>query len=263
LTAVEVRHTVAGPADAPVLVLSNSIGSSLAAWEQQEPLAAEVRVVRYDQRGHGRSPVPPGPYTLADLGADVVALLDRLEVSRASFCGLSLGGMVGMWLAAYAPDRIDRLLLCCTSVEPGTPQAWHDRAATVRADGMGPLADAVLGRWFTPGFREREPGTAAQMRAMFEATPPEGYAGCCEAIATMDLEPALPRIAAPTLVVAGAQDPATPPPHAERIAAGIPGARVEVVDDAAHLAPVEQPAALNALIRAHLSVTPPSEGSSP
>jgi 3-oxoadipate enol-lactonase len=250
--AVEVGYESTGPDDGPVLVLSNSLGSTGVMWDPQVPrLADRLRVVRYDHRGHGGSPVPPGPYSLDDLGADALALLDRLDLERVDWCGLSLGGMVGMWLAINAPERIDRLVLCCTSARLGPPEMWADRAATVRAEGVEAIADAGIGRWLTEGFIEREPEKTAAVRAMLAATPDEGYAGCCAAIEHMDLIPELGAVRAPTLVIAGRQDPATPPEHGERIAAGIPGARLELVD-AAHLATIEQPDAMTELIAGHL-----------
>ncbi len=253
MTAVEVHHDVSGPPGAPMVVLSNSLGSTPAMWFRQLPALTErLRVVRYDHRGHGRSPVPPGPYELADLGADVLALLDRVGVERVHWCGLSLGGMVGMWLAINAPERIDRLVLCCTSAKLGPPSMWAERAATVRAEGVDAVADAGIGRWLTAGFIEREPEITAQVRAMLAATPAEGYAGCCAVIEHMDLLDRLGEIRAPTLVVAAAQDPAAPPEHGERIAAAVPGARFALIDDAAHLAAVEQPDAVTDLITGHL-----------
>jgi 3-oxoadipate enol-lactonase len=253
VSSVAVAYEIAGPQDAPTLVLSNSLGSTTAMWDRQVPALAErLRVVRYDHRGHGRSPVPPEPYDLADLGADVLALLDRLGAERVHWCGLSLGGMVGMWLASNAPERIDRLVLCCTSAKLGPPEMWADRAASVRAQGVDAIADAGMERWLTDGFREREPETTAQVRAMLAATPAEGYAGCCGVIERMDLLDRLGEIVAPALVVAAAQDPATPPEHGERIAASVPGARFELIDDCAHLAAVEQPDAVTRLIAGHL-----------
>jgi 3-oxoadipate enol-lactonase len=257
---VPVHFVAEGPPDAPVLVLSNSLGSTLAMWDPQVPvLARHFRVVRYDHRGHGGSPVPPGPYEIADLGADLLGLLDGLGVARAHICGLSLGGMVGMWVAAHAPERVDRLVLCCSSARLGPPEAWLQRAATVRAQGTGAVADAVVGRWFTPGYAARNPALVARMRAMIAATPAEGYAACCDAIARMDLEPDLQAIGAPTLAIAGADDPAIPPEHSHRIAAGIADCRVVVVEDVAHLANVEQAEAVTALIRDHLRDTPTEE----
>ncbi len=246
---VDLHYTVDGPPDGPVLLLGSSLGTAGALWQPQlAMLAQRHRVVRYDHRGHGRSPVPAGPYTMDDLGGDVLALLDRLGVARARLGGISLGGMVAMWVAAYAPDRVERLALLCTSARLGPPEAWADRAATVRAGGMTAIADAVLGRWFTPGFPQRHAGIVGWTRCQLTSTPVQGYAACCAAIETMDLEPVLHAITAPTLVIAGAQDPSTPPEHARRIADAVPGARLAVVPDAAHLANVEQPDAVNALL---------------
>jgi 3-oxoadipate enol-lactonase len=220
---------------------------------QSDRLGERFRTLRYDIRGHGRSEVPAGPYSMADLGSDLVALLDRLEIERASLCGLSIGGMISMWASAHAPERVERLVLCCTSAQLGPPESWYERAATVRADGVGAVADAVLGRWFTPRFREARPEVLERMRATLAGTPREGYAGCCEAIAEMDLTPDLPAIAAPTLVIAGADDPSTPPEHGRRIAELIPGARFEVVAPAAHLATIERPDLTTAMILRFLS----------
>jgi 3-oxoadipate enol-lactonase len=241
-------HVVDGPAEAPVLVLGPSLGSTVEMWRPQiAALSRSLRVVRFDYRGHGRSPAPPGPYTVDDLGGDVLELLDHLGVDRAHYAGLSLGGMVGMWLGAYAPQRIDRLALLCTGACLPPAQGWFDRAATVRAAGMAAVADAIVTRWFTPAFAEREP-----YRQMLLDADPEGYAACCGAIGALDLRPVLGRITAPTLVIAGALDPATPPSLGEQIAAAVPGARFEVVEGAAHLANVERADEVNRLLAAHL-----------
>ena len=209
--AVSVHHVVEGQPDAPVVVLSNSLGSTLAMWDPQVPALAErFRVVRYDHRGHDGSPVPTGPYELSDLAEDVIALLDRLEVERAHICGMSLGGMVAMWLGAHVPDRIDRLVLCSRRRASGSPPAWLDRAATVRAHGTDAVADRVIGRWFTPGYADGNPELVGRMRAMIAGTPPEGYAACCELLASTDLRPDLAAIGAPTLLIAGGQDPSVP-----------------------------------------------------
>lgn len=244
---------VDGPAGAPLLVLANSLGTTVDMWEPQLPALTErYRVLRFDTRGHGRSAVPPGPYTIGDLGSDVLALLDGLGVTRAHFCGLSLGGMVGMWLAAHAPERIDRLVLCCTSARPGAPESWAHRASTVRAEGTVAIADLVVSRWLTPEYAHRRPDVVARLRAMLTATPAEGYASCCGAIERLDLTAALPRIAAPTLVLHGVDDPAFTPSHGADIAAAVPGARLALVRDAAHLANVEQDDAVTTLIVEHL-----------
>ena len=247
------HHVVTGPRDAPALVLSNALGSTLAMWDPQAgALAERFRLIRYDVRGHGESPVPPGPYALADVGRDVLDLLDHLGIERAHVAGVSLGGMTGMWLGAHAPERVDRLVLICTSAKLGPPEMWADRAATVRDQGTATVAEAGVGRWLTEGFRARRRDTTERLQAMIAAQPDEGYAACCTVIEHMDQLADLPSIGAPTLVIAGAQDPATPPEHAERIAARIPGARLEVVDPAAHLANIEQPEAVTRLIREHL-----------
>ncbi|HEY8473655.1 MAG TPA: 3-oxoadipate enol-lactonase [Natronosporangium sp.] len=239
---VELRHTVDGPADAPILVLGPSLGTTTAIWQPQLPaLVQRFRVVRYDHRGHGRSPGPPGPYRIDDLGGDLLRLLDRLGAERVRLAGISLGGAVAGWLAGTAPDRVDRLAMLATSPRFGTPEAWVERAATVRAAGMAAIADTVIGRWFTDGFATRHAGVVGWVRQQLVTTPPEPYAACCAALETLDLSPVFPAVTAPTLVLAGADDPVSPPEHARAIGAAIPGARVEVVPDAAHLLNVEQP----------------------
>ncbi len=252
---VEVHSVADGPEAGPVVVLGGSLGSDLRMWEPQvKPLVEQgFRVIRYDARGHGKSPVPPGPYSLDDLGADVLALLDSHGVERAHLVGLSLGGMTGMWLGAHAANRIESLVLCCTSAKLGPPQMWIDRAKMVREHGTGSIAEAGVGRWLTAGFADEHPDDAAFLREMIAAVADEGYAACCEAIERMDLLGHLPKISAPTLVIAGAEDPATPVEHAEAIAAGIPGARLEIVEGAAHLGNFEQPERFTALILEHLA----------
>jgi len=247
---VALHYTVDGPADAPLLVLGSSLGTTGEMWQPQlEALTEHFRVVRYDHRGHGGSPVPPDPYRIEDLGGDVLALLDHLELERVHLGGLSMGGMVAMWVAAHAPQRVDRLALLCTSALLGPPSMWVERATAVRDGGMNAIADAVLARWFTPGFTQRHAGVVAWARRMLTSVPPEGYANCCAVIETMDLTGDLPAITAPTLVIAGADDPATPPiPHGSTIVDGIAGARMEVVPDSAHIASIEQPAAVSRLL---------------
>ncbi|WP_030486956.1 3-oxoadipate enol-lactonase [Micromonospora chokoriensis] len=243
---------VDGPATAPVLLLGSSLGTAAAMWEPQVPALAErFRVIRYDHLGHGRSAVPPGPYTLDLLGRELLRTLDDLDVPWVHYAGLSLGGMVGMWLAAHAPDRVRRLALLCTSASLGPPEQWRERAATVLADGLPAIADAVVARWFTPAFAAARPEVVATYRAMLTATSSAGYAACCAAIAAMDLRPDLGRIAAPTLVIAGSDDPATPVAHAHRIVERIPGARLVVLDAAAHLANVERPEQVRRLLLEH------------
>lgn len=251
---MNVHYELTGPEDAPVVVLSNSIGTDLRLWDDQLPaLAKSFRVLRYDQRGHGHTPVTePGPYSLTNLGRDVLELLDKLDISRAHFAGVSLGGMTGMWLAEHAPERIDRLALLCTSADLGPAQSWTDRAATVREKGTGALVEPSLPKWFTPTLAD-DPGVAEKFGGMLRAADDEGYAGCCEAIADMDLVSRLGEITAPTLTIAGAEDPATPPDHAKRIVSAVDGARLEVLSPAAHLANAERPEAVNRLLWEHFS----------
>ena len=251
---VELRHEFRGKRDSPAVVFTGSLGTDLTMWlPQTEALGPHFCTLRYDIRGHGASEVPPGPYSMAELGSDLMALLDRLGIERASLCGLSIGGMVSQWVAAHAPDRVERLVLCCTSAQLGPRESWLERAATVRSEGVDAVADAVLGRWFTPPFAQAHPDVIERMRAMLIATPREGYAGCCEAIAAMDLTGDLPSISAPTLVVSAAEDPSIPPEHGRRIAELIPGARFELVEHAAHIASIEQADEITALIRGFLS----------
>jgi 3-oxoadipate enol-lactonase len=253
---VIVHHVVDGDGTGPALVLSASLGTTLAMWEPQVPaLARRFRVVRYDRRGHGRSPVPPGPYRIDDLGRDVLALLDQLELERVSFCGLSIGGAVGMWLAAEAPERIERLVLCCTRPAFPPPEQWAERAAAVRAGGVAAVAEAVLGRWFTPAFAAERPDVVRRFRTMLVETPAEGYAACCEAIGALDLQPRLGEIVAPTLVLTGELDPVVPPESGASLAAAIPGARHVVIREAAHIANAEQPEAFTAALLEHLTET--------
>ena len=248
--AVKLHHALDGAVDGPPLLLGGSLGTTLEMWEPQlaalEPIA---QLVRFDHRGHGRSPVPAGPYGIDDLGGDVLRLMDDLELERASYCGLSIGGMVGQWLAVNAPERLDRLILICTSAFLPPADPWLERAAAVRSAGTTEaIADTVVGRWFTEPFAGTHPDTVARHRAMIAVTDPGGYAACCEAIAAMDLRAGLPSVTIPTLVLSGAQDPSIPPSHGRSIADLIRGSRYELLDPAAHLATVERADAVNELI---------------
>lgn len=247
---------VSGREDGPVLVLSHSLGSTMAMWDANLPeLEERFRVVRYDTRGHGRSPVPAGPYTIDDLADDVIALLDRLGVAKAHVVGLSLGGMTAMRLAARRPDLVDRMVVLCTSARLGPSSAWRERAELVRTSGTRTVGDAVVARWYTTAYLDAHPEVAAAGVATIAATPPEGYASCCEVIAAMDLRPDLPSITAPTLAIAGAEDPATPPPHLQLIAEGVANGDLLVVDKAAHLASAEQPSKVTRAILQHLGAS--------
>lgn len=227
------------------LLLSNSLGTDAELWAPQlDPLRARFNVLCYDSRGHGASGAPPGPYSIERLAEDALTLLDALGIERTHFCGLSQGGMVGQWLGANAPQRIDRLVLANTAAYLGPPSAWQERSELVLARGMESVVETALGRWFTPGFRQRAPARVEAARAMLSATPPVGYAGCCAALAAADLRASARRITAPTLLVAGAFDSATPPERLRELAAAISGSKL-VELDAAHLSNVEQPEAFN------------------
>jgi 3-oxoadipate enol-lactonase len=240
------------PAEQP-LVLAGSLGTTLEMWEPSMSGLADRHVIRFDHRGHGRSPCPSGPYEIADLGEDVVALLDRLGLERVSFAGVSIGGMVGLWLAANAPERIERLVTICSSAYLPPPQRWAQRAATVRSGGtVAVIADAVVERWFTPAYSLEHPDTVAWTKSMLRDSPVEGYAACCGAIERMDLRGSLARIVAPVLAITAQDDLAIPPEHTHAIAAGVANCRVVVLDDGAHLVPIECPAVVAALICQHL-----------
>ena len=253
MSAVEVHAVVSGRADAPAVVLSNSLGSTHRMWDAQlADLEQRFRVVRYDTRGHGGSPVPEGPYVIDDLADDLVALLDRLDIAKAHLVGLSLGGMTVMRVAIRNPERVQRLALLCTGAQLPPASAWTDRAATVRAQGSAAVAAAVVQRWFTPAHLDAHPDVRSGYEQMIAATPAEGYAACCEAIAELDLREQLSDITAPTLAIAGTDDPATPPATLEEIVARIPGSRLLTVPQAAHLANVEQPAIITPALIEHL-----------
>jgi 3-oxoadipate enol-lactonase len=248
-----------GPDDAPVLVLGNPIGTTRAVWDRQVPvLASRFRLLRLEWRGHGapgaQSAAPRGPYTIAELGADVLAALNFYGVEQAAYAGVSLGGMVGIWLAANAPERITSLAVLCSALTPmPSPDLWHERARLVRAGGMDAIAEGVVPRWFTPGFVANHAGEVAPVLAMLRGTAPEGYAACGEAIASMDLRPLLPAIKVPTLVLSGAEDPAAPPFVGAQTARGIAGSRFTVVRGTSHFAHYETPGPVNDALLRHLT----------
>lgn len=232
-----------GPADAPVLMLSNSLGTNLAMWEPQIPeWSQRFRVLRYDSRGHGQSVATDRALSMADLGQDALAILDHFGIEKAHWCGVSKGGMVGQWLATNAGRRMDRLVLANTAAHMGPPELWNGRIETVRSQGMEPLVKPTLERWFSPRFRENDAATVAKVSAMLTTTPPIGYATCCAAIRDMDQRETIRSVANPVLVIIGSVDPATPPAAGRLIAEAIPGSRM-VELDAAHLSNLEQPQA--------------------
>jgi 3-oxoadipate enol-lactonase len=234
---------VEGPENAPVLMLSNSLGTNLSMWDAQAPaFAKHFRLVRFDRRGHGKSSVPKGPYTMEMLGRDALAVMDGLGLKTINWCGLSMGGMEGQWLGANAPERIEKLILSNTSCHFPDKTSWDDRIRVVREKGLGALVAPNMERWFTKEFRERTPDKLEWMSKMFLATQPEGFIGCGLAVREMDHRALLPKIKAPTLVIIGRRDPATTPEMGEYLRSNIPGATAAMLD-AAHISNVEQPQA--------------------
>ena len=251
---VELSTRLDGDADAPPLLCANSLGTGLDLWEPQVPgWSAERPVLRFDQRGHGGSGVPPAPYTLDRLGQDAVDVLDAHEVERADVCGLSLGGLVALWVASQHPERVQRLVLACTDARVGTRESWEERATLVRDGGTTAIADAVMERFFSPGFRAADPGTVARARAGLVATPDEGYLASCLALAEADLRARLPEIASPTLVIAGSEDEATPPAQVRGLHDALADARWLEIDGAGHLANLERPGDFEAAVTRFLT----------
>lgn len=249
--------TYDAPDDWPVLVLGSSLGTNHAVWSRQEPAFSEhFRILSFELPGHGGFGYSWDAITSFDeLGELVLETLDQAGIERAAYCGVSLGGMLGMWLAANAPDLIETLGLVCTSAYLPPPEGWWARGGLVKYSGMEPVVEASLGRWFTPEFAERSPEVVAEFAAGLRRVDPAGYAWCCLAIADMDLRADLAAIEAPTLVISGGRDPSTPPEHGAFIADNIPGARLLVVEDAAHLANVSSPEVVTAALLEHLRVT--------
>lgn len=252
---VALGYEVAGPEDGHILLMGPALGTTARVWDAQaSQLAKRFRVVRFDHRGHGGSPAPPERYTIAAMGGDVLALIHTLGAESVSYCGLSIGGMVGIWLAANSPERIQRLILVCTSAHLPPPERWAARAAKVEQAGtVEVVADDVMSRWLTQHFAAEHPGAAAKLRGMLVDTSPVAYAACCRALERMDLREDVERIQAPTLVIAGAQDRSTPPEHGEAIAAAIPGARFEMLSPSAHIAAVERADDITSLLFEHLA----------
>ena len=233
--------SVDGRESGPTLMLSNSLGCTLHMWEpQMAALAKEFRVIRYDRRGHGKSTVAPGPYSMERFGRDVLAILDDLNIEKVHWCGLSMGGMVGQWLGANAPERLGRVILANTTCYYPDPTNWINRIKAVTEGGLAAIVDTVIQGWLTADFRERDPASTERMKAMLAASPKEGYLACCEALKTLDQRALLPAITNPTLVIAGRHDPATTLAAGEFIRSQIPKASLTILD-AAHISNVEQP----------------------
>src|SRR5882757_5000406 len=236
-----INYQLAGPANAPALVFSNSLGSNFGMWDAQMPAFAKTyRVLRYDTRGHGQSEVTAGPYTFEQLARDILALADSLNIDTFHFCGLSMGGLTGLWIALHAAKRLDKLVLCSTGAKIGTADAWNNRIEAVRRNGTKSIAAATMERWFTTSFRDREPQTVERIQNTLANTNTEGYIACCEALRDTDLCEQVASISTPTLVISATHDPAAPPTDGKFLTKEIKGARyVEL--DAAHLSNIEQP----------------------
>ena len=238
---IEIHYEIQGRDGAPVVLLSNSLGTRLEMWDPQiRALAGRYRMLRYDSRGHGRTSTPDGPYSIELLASDAVALLDALGIERAHFCGLSMGGMVGQVLGAEHGDRLLGLTLCATACRLGPKELWNERIGAVIEKGMAAVAEGVIERWLTKRYRDQAPAEVERVRQMILETPAKGYAACCAAIRDMDLCEMLGRIRVPTLVVAGEDDPATPPDVVREVHERIPGSRFAIVPHAAHLLSIEQ-----------------------
>jgi 3-oxoadipate enol-lactonase len=246
------HYEIAGPPTAPALVFSNSLGATLSMWDSQvSAFQKKFRVLRYDTRGHGQSAATPGPYTIEQLGRDVLALLDELHFDRVNFCGLSMGGQTGMWLALNAAARLNKLILCNTAAKIGGPDLWNTRIEAVRKGGMNSISAAVMERWFSSDFRSNSPDVIAAIKQLFERTKPEGYAANCAALRDFDARETIAAIHTPTLVISGTHDAATTPADGRFLADHIPGARyVEL--NAAHLSNIETSDRFNTELSAFL-----------
>lgn len=249
------RVALSGPEDGPVLMLSNSLGTTLEMWAPQVPFFSEhYRVLRYDTRGHGESEISPAPYTFEGLGQDVLAILDALEIDKAAFCGLSMGGHLALWLGIHAPERMHAIVACNTAAKIGTQQAWQERAELLRAQGqaaMQQLADTAPERWFTEAFTQQQPEIVQPLQKQLAALDPLGYAACCDALGSSDLREELAKISLPTLIITGDKDPVTTVQDAQALQDAIPNARMAVLL-ASHISNVESEQAFNEVVSGFL-----------
>ncbi len=241
------------PEGAPLIFL-HSLGSARSQWQPQaDALQATHHLLLVDTRGHGTSDAPTGDYTLAQLATDVIELADMAGFRTFHLCGLSLGGMMGQWIAIHHGDRLRSLTLANTGAKISTVDAWNERASIARTQGLTPLLDAVLARWFTPGFARQHPDEVAAVRATLTATAPSGYAGCCAALRDADLRTQVPQISARTLLIAAAHDPATPPTDLAFLHATISGSQLRLIEDASHISNIEAADEFTAALKAHLT----------
>jgi 3-oxoadipate enol-lactonase len=250
---IQIYYELSGPAAAPVVMLSNSLGTRLEMWDPQMPALSRYRVLRYDSRGHGRSDAPPGPYSIELLGQDALALLEALGIDHVHFCGLSKGGMVGQWLGTHHGDRLLSLTLCATASRIGTAELWNQRIEQSAREGMAALVDGVTERWFSAGYRATPRPEVEQVHAMILATSAQGYGACCAAIRDMDQSEAVRSIRTPTLIVAGADDPATTIDMMRALHERIPGSRFVEIAQAAHLLNIEQAERFNRTLTGFLA----------
>jgi 3-oxoadipate enol-lactonase len=248
-----IHYVLEGQSGSPVLVFSNSLGANYSMWDPQaHEFRKKLGVLRYDTRGHGQSPPTPGPYSIELLGKDVIAMLDALDLDRVHFCGLSMGGMIGMWLGVNASERLSRLVLCNTAAKIGTSEFWNARIDAVQKNGMKSVASAVVERWFSPAFRQKSPATISSTLKMLEEANRDGYAASCAAVRDFDFREQLRKIHMPALVIAGTHDPATPPADGRFLADQIQGARYAELNTA-HLSNIEDHDQFNREIAAFLN----------
>ena len=246
--AAQLHYELTGSGSGPCVAFSNSLGTNLEMWKpQMTAFETKYRVLRYDMRGHGGSSVPSGPYTIAQLGTDFLGLLDQLGLDQVIFCGLSIGGVIGQWLAAEAPQRIEKLVLCNTAAKIGSPETWNARIDQVRKEGLQSVADAVISRWFTPDYAGSHPAEVAEMRSVLISTNPDGYIACCEAIRDMDQREMVAKISVPTLIVAGDADPVTTVQDGKWLQQAIRGSELAVVHGS-HISNIEASAEFNAAV---------------
>ena len=253
---IAMNYTLEGPANAPIVTLSHSLATDLTMWDPQlTALTSRFRVLRYETRGHGATDAPEGPYSLTQLGDDALALLDALRIGTTHWIGLSMGGMIGQSIALKAPDRLLSLVLADTSsrMPAENRPLWEERIRTAETKGMEPLVEPTLGRWFTPGFRQRRPDVVERVAGMIRKTSPRGYAGCCAAIAALDLTNRLGAIKLPTLVIVGEDDQGTPVAASRAIHEGIKGSALTIIPSAAHLSNLEQPEAFTTALNGFFS----------
>jgi len=243
---VRLAYRIDGPEDAPALVMLNSLGTDMRMWNPQLPwLGHELRLVRCDCRGHGASDAPEGPYTIEQLGRDLLSLLDTLHIQRAHICGLSLGGMIAQWFAANYPERVDRVVFANTGARIGTVESWNARIEAVKAGGMAAIRDMVLARFLSAGFRKQHPEMVQWVGEMLDSMNPVGYIGACAAVRDTDLHNLLPQIHAPSLVIGGELDESTPPSLVRELHAALNGSELVIFDEVAHLSNIEQPEAFS------------------